>query len=229
MADGKLRVGIISCSGEEIPEGTISRLATRRVLEMLRPDQTVTLCLPLFLAGNEQERDFARNHPTITIDGCDKRCAQFGTERHSGPVSAALVVTDMLNGEYPNCVRNSRQRGEVDREAVWVVAETLAATVDQVLDEAGGARACGEDDDGCACSRPMPGGKVTINGEEVTIPGLQMILGHLAETGIAPEPQNAVKILETVAIYHPIPDSEHNEYKQALLAAYQQHVAQAGQ
>lgn len=93
MAEEKLRVGIISCSGEEIPEGTISRLATRRVLEMLRPDQTVTLCLPLFLAGNEPERDFARNHPTITVDGCDKRCAQFGTEKHSGPVSAALVVS----------------------------------------------------------------------------------------------------------------------------------------
>jgi uncharacterized metal-binding protein len=229
MADEKLRVGIISCSGEEIPEGTISRLATRRVLEMLRPDQTVTLCLPLFLAGNEQERDFARNHPTITVDGCDKRCAQCGTEKHSGPVSAALVVTDMLNGEYPNCVRNSRQRGEVDREAVWVVAETIAAAVDQVLEEAGEAGTCGTDDDGCACSRPLPGGKVTINGEEVTIPGLQMIFGHLTETGVAPTSENAVKIRETVAIYHPIPDGERGAYEQALLAAYQEHVAQAGQ
>ena len=32
------KVGILSCSGEAIPEGTISRLATRRVLELLRPD-----------------------------------------------------------------------------------------------------------------------------------------------------------------------------------------------
>ena len=31
------KVGIISCSGEAIPEGTISRLATLRVLELLRP------------------------------------------------------------------------------------------------------------------------------------------------------------------------------------------------
>ncbi len=47
------KVGIISCSGEAIPEGTISRLATRRVLESLRPGITVTICLPLFLAGEE--------------------------------------------------------------------------------------------------------------------------------------------------------------------------------
>ena len=39
MAEGISKVGIISCSGEEIPEGTISRLATRRVLEGLRPSR----------------------------------------------------------------------------------------------------------------------------------------------------------------------------------------------
>ena len=47
------KIGIISCSGEAIAEGTISRLATRRVLESLRPNLTVTLCLPLFLSGEE--------------------------------------------------------------------------------------------------------------------------------------------------------------------------------
>jgi hypothetical protein len=196
---------------------------------MLRPDQTVTLCLPLFLAGNEQERDFARSHPTITVDGCDKRCAQFGTERHSGPVSAALVVSEMLNGEYPGCTRNSRQRGEVDREAVWVVAETIAATVDQVLAEAGDEDGCGSVDDGCACSRPLPGGKISVDGREITIPGLHMIFGHLVETGVAAEPDNASQILETVAVYHPIPGAEKDTYQEALLAAYQEHCAGAGE
>jgi len=228
MSEEKLRVGIISCSGEEIPEGTISRLATRRVLELLRPDQTVTLCLPLFLAGGEQERDFARSHPTITVDGCDKRCAQAGTEKHSGPVSAALVVTEMLNGGYPDCARSSRQRGEVDREAVWVVAETIAATVDQLLAEGGGAQGRGAESDGCACSRPLPGGTVAINGEEVTIPGLQMIFGQLLETGVAPEPGNADRVLATVAIYYPVPEAEREAYREALLEAYKRHSAQAG-
>ena len=97
MAETDLKVGIISCSGEEIAEGTISRLATRRVLELLRPSKTVTICLPLFLAGDGAEREFALKHPTITVDGCGKLCAKKGTEMHSGPVSAALVVTDILN------------------------------------------------------------------------------------------------------------------------------------
>jgi len=74
LATGK--VGIICCSGEDLAEGTISRVATRLVLEKLRPDQTVTLCLPLFLAGGEDERAFARVFPTIAVDGCSKKCAE---------------------------------------------------------------------------------------------------------------------------------------------------------
>ena len=47
------KVGIVACSGEELPEGTVTRLAALKVLEELRPAQTVTICLPLFLAGGE--------------------------------------------------------------------------------------------------------------------------------------------------------------------------------
>ena len=98
MGEAISKVGIISCSGEEIPEGTVARQAVRRVLEGLRPQQTVTICLPLFLAGEVGERRFASEHPTITVDGCDKLCAKRGTEQFSGAVSASLVVTDILGG-----------------------------------------------------------------------------------------------------------------------------------
>src|SRR5512141_3249061 len=87
------KVGIISCSGEEMAEGTISRLATRKVLETLQPERTVTICLPLFLAGGEGERAFARYYPTIAIDGCEKRCAARGTEMYSGKPAAQVSVT----------------------------------------------------------------------------------------------------------------------------------------
>jgi uncharacterized metal-binding protein len=128
------KVGIISCSGEEIAEGTVSRSAVRRVLESLRPQETVTLCLPLFLAGNEGERNFARTHPTITVDGCDKQCARWGTEKHGGPVARALVVSDILGGRAAGCARSSRSRNPVDEEAVRLVADEIASAVDTILD-----------------------------------------------------------------------------------------------
>lgn len=131
------KVGIISCSGETIPEGTISRLAARRVLERLRPNVTVTLCLPLFLAGNDAERNFARTHPTIALDGCAKQCAKWGTEKHSGPVSGALVISDMLGTESSACNRSSRGASPVDEAAICTVAERVAAEVDTILAKMG--------------------------------------------------------------------------------------------
>ena len=90
------KVGIVACSGEELPEGTVSRLAALEVLGLRRPRETVTICLPLFLAGGAADRTFARIHPTITVDGCELRCAARATEMHSGKPAASLVVTEIV-------------------------------------------------------------------------------------------------------------------------------------
>jgi uncharacterized metal-binding protein len=217
------KVGIISCSGEAIPEGTISRLATRRVLELLRPDVTVTLCLPLFLAGNEAERNFARTHPTITIDGCSKQCAKWGTEKHSGPVNAALVVSDILGTESTGCHCSARDASQVDKEAVWAVAERIAAEVDGVLAEAAprDAALAGASAGQCACSSPLPGGKITIKGTTVSIPGLPLIFEQCAERGISVNDGNGAGLLDAVKIYHSIAPEDEAEYRLALLRAYE--------
>ena len=133
MSDEIKKAGIISCSGESIPEGTIARLATRQVLESLRPGETVTLCLPLFLAGEEGEQSFAKTHPTIAVDGCKKQCARWGTEKHSGPVSGALIVSEIIGTTAFSCSRSSRDASRVDSDAVSAVAEKIAAEVDRVL------------------------------------------------------------------------------------------------
>ena len=128
-----LKVGIVSCSGEAIPGGTISRVACRKVLEELRPGEAVTICLPLFIAGGKEEREFAKNYPTITVDGCEKRCAQKSTERLSGKPSKSLLVSDILKKhgiEPPTSLRNLRPE---EKAAAQVVAEEIARAVDEVL------------------------------------------------------------------------------------------------
>jgi len=128
----KKKVGIISCSGEGCIEGTISRVATRMVLEKLRPDQTVTICLPLFLAGGEEERAFARYYPTITVDGCEKLCAKVGTERYSGKAASSIIVTDLARN--PDCSKLASAR-QLDQEGV-IFAEKVAQRIAQEVDEA---------------------------------------------------------------------------------------------
>jgi len=221
MADETLKVGIISCSGEEIPEGTISRLATRRVLELLRAGQTVTLCLPLFLAGGEGERAFAREHPTIAVDGCGKLCAKRGTEMHSGPVSASIVVSEILGDCPSGCGRSTKGTTDADKEAIWVVSERIAAEVDAILSSS--TDCCtsdGDDNASCACSKPLPGMQIEVNGRPVTIAGLGLIFDHLAENGLEADDACGDKLLETVRIYHDIRPSEEQGYRSALVSAY---------
>jgi uncharacterized metal-binding protein len=128
------KVGIVSCSGEELAQGTVARLATLKVLHELRPTHTVTICLPLFLAGGEGDREFARHHPTITIDGCDLRCAARGTEMYSGMPAASLVVDDLVAAAGLAPPEGRRALNDAGKQAVNLVAERLAHLVDEVLD-----------------------------------------------------------------------------------------------
>ena len=128
------KVGIISCSGEGCVEGTISRVATRFVLEKLRPYETVTICLPLFLAGGGEERAFAKYYPTITVDGCEKVCAKVGTERYSGKPAGSIVITDLTKSS--GCFR-SRSPRRLDDESLAMterVAERITQEVDRILE-----------------------------------------------------------------------------------------------
>jgi uncharacterized metal-binding protein len=223
MAEAFSKVGIISCSGEEIPEGTVARQAVRRVLEALRPQQTVTLCLPLFLAGEEGERRFAREHPTITVDGCSKLCAKRGTEKYSGPVSASLVIGDILGDRAKGCHRSTRHADKADEEAVWIVAERIASEVDALAGSAvqmEPSDASAADGACCACSRPSQDGKLEIKGKPVAIASLPLIFQQLQKNGLEPSADCGDKLLQTVRIYHFIDAQEEADYRDALVAAY---------
>jgi len=128
------KVGIVSCSGEDRVEGTISRVATRMVLEKLRPTKTVTICLPLFLAGGKEEREFARDYPTITVDGCNKLCAKIGTERYSGKPASAIVVSELVDKRDFTASHSCRRLDEKSLTAAENVAKTIADEVDKILE-----------------------------------------------------------------------------------------------
>ena len=127
------KVGVVSCAGEELAEGTISRLATLKVLHELRAGQTVTICLPLFLAGGEGDREFARNHPTITVDGCDLRCAAHGTEMYSGKPAMSVVVSALVAAAGLPPPQGRRCLNAAGKQAVDLVADRIAQLVDEVL------------------------------------------------------------------------------------------------
>ena len=126
----ELKVGIISCSGEECLGGTISRLATRVVLDELKMISTVTLCLPLYLAGGEEERNFANVFPTIAVDGCDKLCAKRSTEKYSGKINGIVDVSKIIGNENAlntKIIRNSDLKEEHLKMIDQVACEIIKA------------------------------------------------------------------------------------------------------
>ena len=127
------KIGVVSCSGECCVEGTISRIATRIVLEELKPDNTVTICLPLFSIGEKGERMFARYFPTIAVDGCDKRCAKNAIEKYSGKIACSLVVSDLLKNWGVENPGPRRQLNKEGLEAATKVADKIAVAMDGIF------------------------------------------------------------------------------------------------
>lgn len=134
----ELKIGVVSCSGEDCAGGTISRLATRKMMDELRPDNTVTICLPLFLAGGQEERMFAKKFPTIAVDGCDKACAKKATEKYSGKVSSGILVSDLIGSTAAEKPALSTRDITAEHQAmVEKVAVEITRKFDAILAENG--------------------------------------------------------------------------------------------
>lgn len=126
-------VGVLACSGEECLGGTISRLATRRVMEKLRPNRTVTLCLPLYIAGGEEERNFAKEYPVITVEGCSKCCSKCATEKFSGKVHDTINIADILGEDVVlEKTVSTRDLTEKHKDMVKLVSREICAKMDAI-------------------------------------------------------------------------------------------------
>jgi hypothetical protein len=136
----KPKIGIIACSGEKFVEGTLTRVAARMVVEKLRPENTVILCQPLFSAGGlerhggDQERDFAKTHPTITIEGCEEECARIAVDRYSGKPAATINIKPIMKA-HPELKPTSRENlGAAGLKLAEIIAETIAQKVDELYE-----------------------------------------------------------------------------------------------
>jgi uncharacterized metal-binding protein len=236
----KKKVGIVACSGEEMAEGTVTRLAALKILEHLRPAGTVTICLPLFLAGGEGDRAFAKFYPTIAIDGCDKRCAARATEMYSGKPAASVVVANLVAERGLGQPEGKRRLNDAGRQAVEATAERVAELVDELLDkrwsrrtgsfveEAPQSEAPEPVEATCSCGSGIPIQKVMIGGQAVTLIALPLIFAQFGDAGKPPSEGTARELLEMVKVYNPVPLGEDQSYATALLREYTAFCEQSG-
>jgi len=223
------KVGIVACSGEELAEGTVTRLAALKVLEHLRPKDTVTICLPLFLAGGEGDRAFARFYPTIAIDGCDKRCAAKATEMYSGKPAASVLVTDLMTEREIGTMRRLNEAGQ---RLVDATADRTAHLVDDLLGKKWDRRAgefVGETpaaeeaepvEATCSCGSGIPVQKVNIDGRVVTLIALPAIFQQFHDMGKAPGDGVTRELLDMVKVYNVVPAEQEASYLSMLEREY---------
>ena len=224
------KVGIVACSGEELAEGTVARLAALKVLNQLRPRDTVTICLPLFLAGGAGDRAFAKLHPTVAVDGCDLRCAARGTENYSSKPAASLVVNELVAECGLERPAGRRRLNAAGQKAVEVTAQRLAALVDQALGKETGPSAVSEaaphEPEGeqreaaCSCGSGVPVTKVTIDGQTVELVALPLIFRQFRETGRGLDDGAKRELFETLKIYNAVPPEAEGSYREAVLREY---------
>lgn len=226
------KVGIVACSGEELPEGTITRLAALRVLEQMRPGETVTICLPLFLAGGEGDRAFAKFYPTIAIDGCEKRCAYRETELYSNKPAAGIVVTDLIKEHHLEQPLGSSKLNPSGLQAVEVVANEVAAKVDELLGKTWSRREGTftepqQSDQNqeevvatCSCGSGIPIQVLQVNGQEMTIVALPLIFQNFFEKGKLPQAESSRELMETVKIYNEISPEIEQAVADVLIKEY---------
>lgn len=234
----KKKVGIITCSGEEVPEGTVTRLAALKVLEQLRPADTVTICLPLFLAGGEGDRAFARFYPTIAIDGCDKRCAARSTEMYSGKPAASIVITELIAERGLGKPEGKRCLNEVGQQAMEATAGRVSELVDELLQKHWN-RTAGAVEEiisevlepvqaTCSCGSGIPVQDIVVNGQTVTLIALPLIFQQFHDSGKPASQDTIQELLEAVKIYNPIPPGEDDAYAVSLSREYAVFCEQQG-
>jgi len=248
------KVGIVACSGEELPEGTVTRLAALKVLEELRPNDTVTICLPLFLAGGEGDRAFAKFYPTIAVDGCEKRCAARATELYSNKPAVSLLVDDIIAEFGLPRPQGLRRLSSEAVPLVDALAEAIASEVDHLM-AARWSRAEGKvlepeatasakvNSAACACGSGIPVTRVQVSGRAVEIMALDPILEMAYNQGLhvgvdgqadpvtehkgveAPAAVLPAQIMDTVRLYNTIPAEDDAYYSEAVRIAWQCYCA----
>jgi uncharacterized metal-binding protein len=128
------KIFIIPCSGIGKSLGSVSRKATYKIIEELRPDHARTTCLALLTIGDEETLKLVRENPCMSIDGCPAQCATKNIEAAQGRLVRSLLVTDVLRkhrGLKPEGVIKLNAAGEK-------LASLLADEVTTKIDEIGG-------------------------------------------------------------------------------------------
>ena len=112
---------------------TIARMAAYKVLDELRPNETVLICYPALTAKVDEDVEFVQKYPTLVIDGCEKNCARNLFAKFDSQMVQIFNVAE-YQAQFPELdPKNIIHLDEDSEFLASKIAEDVAQKVDEVL------------------------------------------------------------------------------------------------
>jgi uncharacterized metal-binding protein len=126
------KVAIISCAGMDKASGSVARSCALKVVERLRPNETVLICIPPLVADVKPYSELIKKYPVILIDGCAERCATKIAAKNGAKMRGRVFIPQSVQkyGLKPNTASDIGPEGE---ELAEKIAEEIAVQVDKLL------------------------------------------------------------------------------------------------
>ena len=129
-AEGK--VAIIPCAGMDKALGSVARACAFIVVERLRPDKAVLICIPPLVVGAKPYSDIIKKYPVIPIDGCAERCATKIAVKNGAKIGGRVLIPESVQ-KYNLKPKSASDIGPEGEKLAEKLAEEIAAEIDRLL------------------------------------------------------------------------------------------------
>jgi glycine cleavage system H protein len=128
------KVAIIACAGMDKALGSVAQACAFKIVEKLRPDKTVLICIPPLVADVKPHSELIKKNPVITIDGCAERCATKIAVKSGAKIKGRVFIPQSAQKHNlkPNTASDIGPEGEKLAE---MIAEETALLIDKTLGE----------------------------------------------------------------------------------------------
>jgi len=132
MKEEKKKVVVLACSGIGKVYGTIARETVYELMERVRPDVVVTICLPLLMIDDPDAKKLVSDNPVVTIDGCPKCCSQKNLEAQGVKADRSFQAIKFYTAHKELKPDGIAELDENGRKLAAIAADELAQVVDEL-------------------------------------------------------------------------------------------------
>jgi glycine cleavage system H protein len=125
------KVVIIPCAGMDKALGSVARACAFKVVEKLRPEKTVLVCIPPLVAGVKPYSEIVKKYPSIPIDGCAERCATKIAVKNGARIKGRILIPESVQ-KYNLKPKSASDIGPDGEKLAEKLAEEIATQIDKL-------------------------------------------------------------------------------------------------